>query len=84
MREKCRKLLPEAEHGVMLLKVRPPGESYLHASRSTGSIHERHCDIVACSIHSYMQGGGPFNLYSTDMEGIFRQTAFKRLSNGSG
>ena len=43
------------------------------------------CSLDGCfDMHVYMQGGGPFNLYSTDMEGIFRQAALKHLPDGSG
>ena len=38
VRERCRKSLPEAQHGVMLLKVRAPCESSLHDSSSILSI----------------------------------------------
>ena len=49
VRERCRKLLPEAQHGIMLLKVRAPCESSLHASSSIVSIQNRNAELAPLS-----------------------------------
>ena len=50
VRERCCNLLPEAQHGVILLKVRAPCESSLHARSSNVSIQtSTFVNTAACS-----------------------------------